>query len=72
MPYFFIYLVDLIEFYKCSICKNIDDRIYFSDDRHYFSENYFPEIISQIEIYFPVVKIYFYIIIIFLITRLHR
>ena len=54
MPYFFIYLVDLIEFYKSSICKNVDDRIYISDDRYYFSE-----IISQIEIYFQDDTIYF-------------
>ena len=47
-------LVDLIEFYKSSICKNVDGRIYFSDDRYYFSE-----IISQIEIYFPDDTIYF-------------
>ena len=59
MPYFFIYLVDLIKSYKSSICKNVDGRIYFSDDRYYFSENYFSEIISQIEIYFPDDTIYF-------------
>ena len=59
MPYFFIYLVDLIEFYISSICKNVDDRIYFSDDRYYFSENYFSEIISLLEFYFPGNTIYF-------------